>query len=896
MQGFARPLRVEGVLSVFLALSALTLGAQDRGAAALAPLVNSLGVSARVLVIAAHPDDEDTQLITWLAKGRGVETAYLALTRGDGGQNLVGNELGEPLGAIRTEELLAARRMDGGKQYFTRAYDFGYSKNAEETLTQWSRDSVLRDVITVVRAFRPHVIVSVFSGTPADGHGHHQVAGMFAREAYDISADTVRFPRAATAGLGPWTVSKFYRGALFRNQNLATIRLNVGEYDPVLGRSYAEIAADSRSQHKSQAMGSLQQKGARFDQLLREAARAGPADAKTERSIFDGIDTTWARFGARLVTPARRAVLDSLPAAFAAARAQLNLLDPGAVVPALARVRRLLGALCGEAAPDNPCASLAPNGRDLLIRDVDLHGTLEVASARVELALGLAGGVAVEATATRELFALGEPIAVTYSAYNRGRYSLRLVSRVLLTPGAGTLPLTTVARLIQPDSVARDSVNASAMRIGQPWWLERGRQGPMFGAAGLPADEGSQRASPGIVSYFEVEGTTFGLFTPVTFRYADAIKGEINRPVLGAPAITLTLEREVEYAPASAPVQRTITVDVRSHATGAREVSVRLTLPPGLVADSAERRVSLPGNARGVMAPGGVAAQFGITGGPAAGVATSVTFSVRGRLTPGQHIIKATATSNGETFESGYAAVVYDHIRSQRLYRPSALTLTAVEVQLPRAASIAYIPGVGDNIAPVLQQLGLNVTLVDPAVLPGTDLSKFTAVVVGTRAYEAHPALVSNNARLLAYARQGGTLVVQYGQYEMQADGIMPYPITLGRPADRVTVEGAPVTIVDPRAAVLLAPNRITELDFEGWLQDRGLYMPSAFDAAYRAPLAMNDPGEAVNRGGLLVAAYGRGTYVYTSLAFFRQLPNGVPGAARLFVNLLSAKADRVAQ
>src|SRR5919205_3848835 len=273
--------------------------AQERGAAALGELVSGLGVSARVLVIGAHPDDEDTRLITFLARGRHVETAYLSLTRGDGGQNLIGNELGEALGVIRTEELLAARRIDGAHQYFTRAYDFGFSKSAEEAYTHWPHDSLLKDVVTVVRAFRPHVIAAVFSGTPADGHGQHQVAGILAREAFDAATDTVRLPRSATAGLGGWTPLKFYRSTSYRNGEGATLKYNSGEYSSLLGESYAEVAAESRSQHKSQGFGALRRKGYMAGSVRREASRVGaPADAAQERSIFDGIDTTWARIRA----------------------------------------------------------------------------------------------------------------------------------------------------------------------------------------------------------------------------------------------------------------------------------------------------------------------------------------------------------------------------------------------------------------------------------------------------------------------------------------------------------------------------------------------------------------------------------------------------------------------
>src|SRR5438552_6381470 len=283
---------IAAVAAAFLLTSRAT--AQQTGAAELGELIRGLGVNTRVLVIGAHPDDEDTQLITWLARGRQVETAYLSLTRGDGGQNLIGNELGDALGAIRTEELLAARRIDGGHQYFTRAFDFGFSKSAEETYKHWPKDSILRDVISIVRDFRPHVIVAIFSGTPRDGHGHHQVSGLLAREAFDLAGDSVRMPMSVTHVRAPWTPLKFYRSSRFGGES--TYRFDVGEYSALRGVSYAEIAADSRSQHKSQAFGSLRRKGVIMDGVRLEASRVGQVTTgMIERSLFDGIDTTWTR-------------------------------------------------------------------------------------------------------------------------------------------------------------------------------------------------------------------------------------------------------------------------------------------------------------------------------------------------------------------------------------------------------------------------------------------------------------------------------------------------------------------------------------------------------------------------------------------------------------------------
>ena len=419
--------------------------AQERGAAALGAAIQGLGVNTRVLVIGAHPDDEDTQVIAWLSRGRHVETAYLSLTRGDGGQNAIGNELGEALGVIRTGELLAARRVDGGRQFFTRAYDYGFSKNAEEAFTQWPHDSLLRDVMTVVRSFRPHVIISVFSGTPRDGHGQHQAAGILAREAYDWAADTVRVPRSATAGFGAWTVQKFYRGASFRREN-ATLAFNVGEYDPLLGRSYAEIAAISRSQHRSQAFGTLQPLGVRMDYLQREASRvAAPEDPKAERSLFDGIDTTWARFRGALQGPAL-AALDSLPAAMRAARASYDPFAPAGVVAPLGRIWRLLEAICPPSASESPC-SRSGRAEDL----TDLGAAVVHEHERLSHALGLASGVTVEATVERERWGTDEVFPVKRTIYNRGTRPVE-VTRALTIAGGIPRPLEMRPVVIAPDS------------------------------------------------------------------------------------------------------------------------------------------------------------------------------------------------------------------------------------------------------------------------------------------------------------------------------------------------------------------------------------------------------------------------------------------------------------
>lgn len=788
-------------------------------------------MNTRVLVIGAHPDDEDTFLISWLSRGRHVETAYLSLTRGDGGQNLIGNELGDALGVIRTEELLAARRVDGGQQFFTRAYDFGFSKDTIDTYAHWPRDSLLGDVVQIVRAFRPHVIVAVFSGTARDGHGHHQVSGLLAREAYEIAGDTVRFPTREYGAA--WTPLKFYRAARF-NPGAATTQFDVGEYSPLLGRSFAEIAGESRSQHKSQGFGAPQRKGPVFDYLRREASRVNDATTATsEQSLFDGIDTTWNRFKRATTQPVAAMALDSLPAAIAAVRAAYDPFNPSRLLPPLARARRLLASVRGS-----------PNS--------DLESAVALATARLDRAFQLAAGVEIDAVAPRESYPAGRAAAVVTSVFNRGRDTVIVNGRPL-----------------PPASARQDTQQVTLDAVTQPWWLRTPRGGAMFSQPVSRISETLLGRRPAVSILLSVPGLAepVRIEEPVVFRNVDAVKGELHRLVAAVPAIAVTLDQRIQYASANSSIDRQVEVHLRSADEQPRAVRVTLALPRGLTADSVMRTARL----------GGYDEQ------------QTVTFRVRGRLPAGSHRIAALAESNGETFGTGYERMDYDHIRRQRLYRPATTTIAAVDVTVPAALKVAYIAGVGDNVAPTLAQLGIPVTVIPAIEVARADLSSFTTTVIGPRAYEAHPELVAANAHLLAFARNGGTLLVQYGQTEMLTPGVMPYPITLTRPADRVTEEGAPVTIDPAGARELTGPNRITPSDFAGWVQERALYMPRTFDDRYRSMIAMNDTGEPANRAAILVAPLGEGLYVYTTLSFFRQLPAGVPGAARIFVNLLSA-------
>ena len=813
------------------------LQSQERGATALRELVDGLSVTARVLVIGAHPDDEDTQLIAWLSRGRHVETAYLSLTRGDGGQNLIGNELGEALGVIRTEELLAARRIDGARQYFTRAYDFGFSKNAEETFRHWPKDSLLKDVLAVVRDFRPHVIVSVFSGTPRDGHGQHQAAGILAREAYELSGDV------RSGGERAWTVSKLYRSAWF-DPDAGTLRIDVGEYSPLLGRSYAEIAGESRSQHKSQAFGVLQRKGPVFTHVRREATRvAAPADPKTERSIFDGVDTSWTRFPARHGELVRRIERD-VTAARAAVRAE-----------SLAVATRLLASL----AAGDARRFLVASTRD----DADVAASLERLWTRAGAAATIASGLAVEATVPRETVASGDSVPLRVVVYNRGTDTLTLEAIAVLAPDLALRQKRSGSTTIAP--ARSDTLDGWILggRLTRPEWLTLPRVGDVFPGSG---GEERQLRNAVLVSA-SVRGARFSTYAPIVHRFADPVRGEVRRPIAVVPLISVALAQVNGYARAGVAVDRVIRAELRSASAAEQRVTVEVETPAGITALLPSEPVVLPPFGR-----------------------RTVDVRLRGQLGEGLHPVRVAALSNGKRYGSGYTEIDYEHVRPQRTYRPATLSLQAVSAVVPDV-TVGYIAGVSDNVAPALRDLGVDVTTLDPAALPAADLSRFGTIVVGPRAYESSEALVAANAKLLEWVRNGGRLVVQYGQYEMMRPGMMPYPVTIHRPHDRVTDERAPVRILSATAPAIAGPNRITGGDFEGWVQERSLYMPRTFDERYVPLLEMNDPGEQGNRGAILVAPYGKGSYVYTTLSLFRQLPAGVPGAARLMLNLLVADA-----
>ena len=801
------------------------------GTGGVAALVNSLtamGANKRVLMIGAHPDDEDTELLAILSRGLGAQTAYLSLSRGEGGQNLIGPELGPELGVIRTEELLAARRLDGARQYFTRGYDFGFSKTAEETFRFWPRDSLLKDVLDVIRRFRPQVLVSIFSGTPRDGHGQHQVAGALARQAFEILKDS------------SWGPAKLYRSARFDSGG-TTLTLQGGRLEPVTGQSFHQLAMAGRSRHRSQDMGQLQQPGpsvvrlARWDERDRGRTRDG-------EGLFAGVDTVLHGQGGYV------ALVDS-------ARAALNPLHPEALVPLLARAVAALGT--GTGAVDTEQRAL------------------------VSQALAAAAGVEIDGVADDWIVVGGQRLQVEATVWNAGASGPRLDDVQLAAPAGWA-----IERLDQPSGPIAGggvatrrfvvTVPADAER-SQPYFLRRPPLpvGSLYNWSAVPPEVRGLPFEPPLLELnvrVTIAGASVTLTREVSYRYRDQADGEVRRPVLVDCAFDVTLTPGLivwpSGGPASGPRRFTVTVTNRTRGAAVAELTLAAlrgwaALPPDTLAFTHEDESK----------------------------SKTVTLALPATIQPGVVRLRAGAgRAGGRRCEDASVIIDYPHIRPRPVVQPSAVEIHVARIALPALARVGYVRGAADRVPEALAAVGVPVEVLDTDSLARGSLAGYDAIVIGSRAYETDPALVANNGRILEYARGGGLVIVQYQQYPFVQGGFAPYPLTIARPHDRVTDEAAPVTPLDPAASVFHVPNEIGPADWQGWVQERGLYLAHDWDPAYTPLLEMHDPGDPPLEGGLLLSHVGKGTYVYTALAFFRELPAGVTGAYRLFANLLALR------
>ena len=795
------------------------------GVAALAGALKQLGANKRVLVIGAHPDDEDTELLAILSRGGGVRAAYLSLSRGEGGQNLIGPELGPELGIIRTEELLAARQLDGARQFFTRAYDFGFSKTADETFRFWPRDSLLVDVLAVIRRFRPQIVVSIFSGTPRDGHGQHQVAGIVARQAFETLRDS------------SWGPVKLYRAA-WSDTGATTLRLDGGALDPLAGRSYHQIAMAGRSRHRSQDMGQFERAGPSVDRLAFVEWRDGRRGTKDGDGLFAGVDTVL-HGRARYV-----ALLDS-------ARVRLNPSRPAAIVPLLVRALRELGrGTVGET-------------------DAEQRESLEHA-------LAAAAGVAIDGFVDDGIVIPGERLEVEATVWNAGAGGVTLDGiDVTAPPGwkverldAATSPVPQGALATRRFAV---TVAPDAPR-SQPYFLRHPLAGGLYDWTGTPADWRGLPFEPSLVEMaarLTIAGQPVTLRREVVYRYRDQGIGEVRRPIVVTQPFDVAVTPDLVVWPidGAAGGPRHFTITVTNRARGPAATQVVVTPPSGWAAAPAESlSFQREDEAKSL----------------------TVTVALPPGARPGVYALQAAAVTAGERKEGALAVIDYPHIRPRPVAHASTAELRAARIALPAVTRVGYVRGASDRVPEALQAVGVPLELLGPDTLARGDLSRYDAIVIGSRAYEVDAALVASNGRLLDYARTGGLVIVQYQQYPFVNGNFAPYRLSIARPHDRVTDETAPVTERDAAHRVFHVPNEIGPDDWAGWVQERGLYFAHDWDAAYTPLLETHDPGEPPLFGGLLVAAVGQGTYVYTGLSFFRQLPAGVPGAYRLFANLLA--------
>jgi LmbE family N-acetylglucosaminyl deacetylase len=833
------------------------------GVPAIDALVHKLTNNRRLLIVGAHPDDENSQLLAVVSRKLGGEAAYLSLTRGEGGQNLIGDELGVGLGLIRTQELLAARRLDGARQYFTRAYDFGFTKSLDETFRFWPKASLLEDAVRVIRRFRPQIVFSTFTGTPEDGHGQHQASAVIAREAYRAAGDAAAFP-AGTGEPTPWTPKTLVRSNWFDPEGTG-FPIPTGDIDPLLGKSYLQIAVASRSLHRSQGTGALQRPGpGATGAIWMDGA------GKDGTELFAGVDTRLRSIAGEVSEPARRAKLEPLlDRVQAAAEDVRRKLSPAtvsdAVGPLVAIVRDLDAARALVTASDGGAPAI-----------------LEEKRAAAQEALAASAGVVLDAIADSETVAGGDKVPVTASVWNAGRAEVRVESLALETHDGWRAPGGGAARAIAGGKLEEWKLEAQSPpppAATVPYFLDHKMRGYLYDWSGVPAPvRGEPFAPPPLaaVARVTIAGAPVELRREVTFRIRDEASGEVRHPLRVVPPVEVSVEPELIVWPLERGGTRNVTVTVTSNSSGSVQGTITVGAPPGWPA---------PAPAPFSLARRGDRA------------VVDVALAAPKAANPGRFSLDVAAVlSGGARVSTAIRMIDYEHIRPTPFPREAAVALTALELKLPTAASVGYVRGAADRMPEALSGVGLPVRVLSAGELERGDLARFDAIVIGPRAYETEPALARANARLLDYARNGGLLVVQYQQYPFIQGGFAPYKLEIARPHDRVTDETARVTVLDPRHPILTTPNPIGEADWQGWVQERGLYFAHAWDAAYTPLLEMADSGEPLQRGGLLVAAIGKGHYVYTGLAFFRQLPAGVPGAYRLFANLIGWKAGKPAR
>jgi len=781
-----------------------------------------------VLYIAAHPDDENTRLISYFSQEKGYRTGYLALTRGDGGQNLIGDEKGSMLGVLRTQELLAARRVDGGEQMFSRAIDFGYSKNPEETLSVWDKEKILGDVVWAIRKFRPDIIVTRFAEPDrgGGGHGHHTASAMLAREAFHMAAQPNAYPEQLQY-VEPWQPKRiFWNLYTWRNYQPSEddlpkiIKINVDQYNPLLGKGYGEIAAEARSKHKCQAFGTAKLRGKQLEQIL---LIEGPL---ADEDPMEGINTRWDRVeGGEAIAR----IIDQAIEAFEPS-------DPSNIVPHLLDAYREL------------------EGMEGYWPEVKMKDLKEL--------IAYCAGLYFEANSNRATVAQQDTVSVGVSAIKRTDFPV-VLEKVTLSEGQ---ELSDIDSTLNAVDLYQQNISVPLIKvpITEHYWLEEPAEKGIYKVEeqkliGLP------ETPPAIEAEFyfrfdSVNPIVIPMTSPVVYKYVDRAVGELYRPFVVTPATTANISQKVYLF--SNGDSKNVEILLKSHKNDSYTETFQFEVPEGWAITPVSMKVEFE----------------------KAGEEKWINLS----LTPpenqsvGELIVK---DSQGHQINS-VQQIAYDHIPTQLVFQPAQTRLVKVDIT-KKGNKIAYLMGSGDEVPMSLEQIGYQVDILSDDQVQKDKLQEYDAVVAGIRVYNTRDRIAYLQDEILKYVKEGGTYIVQYStSYAMKTQNIGPYPLKIAR--DRITVEEAPITMLDPEHAVFNEPNDITAADFEGWVQERGLYFAETWDDRYQALTQGSDPGEDPLKGALLVAEYGKGFFVYTGFSFFRELPAGVPGAFRLFANMVS--------
>jgi LmbE family N-acetylglucosaminyl deacetylase len=804
--------------------------------------LKKLNTVGSVLYIAAHPDDENTRLIAYMANEKKLRTGYLSLTRGDGGQNLIGPEQGIELGLIRTQELLAARRTDGGEQYFTRAYDFGFSKTPEETFTKWNKDSILADMVWVIRNFRPDIIITRFAPDGSGGHGHHTASAILAEEAFDAAADPQRFPEQLQY-VSIWKTRRMFYNtvARFRDPNAdmsAFIKLDVGGYNTLTGKSYGEVSADSRSMHKSQGFGSARQRGE-----YAEHFKPVKGDTAGLKDIFQGMDFSWKRVKGeeRLGQMISRVITD-----FKTER-------PENSIPAFEKVFASMQKLPNE-----------------YYYQVLLAGKI----------LTYMAGVFVEATSNNAQIAKGSLQKLSVTAINRSQTNVSLDGITFtgaLKDGSVQFDTTIGKPLLNNIPLTVDfQSRTDNTDLSQPHMLAKPIRNGIFEISNM-----FERNAPelfrntGALARLTIGKTQLSIPLVFQYKWVDPEKGELYRPVTIAPPVLINMPNEAVTFP---DIQEK---EVRIVAKAGRDNAV-FTLNVQVPADWSIRygQGKETGNPKkSIVLTNNILEKKGDE--------RIYSFWVKAPATASEGSFKASVTVEGIEYTKGIREIKYDHIPVQTWFPEAEAKLIRLDVKR-KLKRIGYIAGAGDGVSTCLSQLGYEVINITDQMLASENLNRYDAIVTGVRAYNTNEKLIQYKQKLMDYVAAGGNLIVQYNTNSwagpMSSD-IGPYKFKITR--DRVTDEQAKVNFLLPGHPVLNTPNKITDKDFEGWIQERCIYTAGETAPEYIMPLSMADPGEKANNGSLIISKHGKGHFMYTGLVFFRELPAGVPGAYRLFVNMI---------